>query len=98
MTHQNDLPATTGPTTVQQDALAAALGLLMPLGGGLLVMWGYAWLDVFGGIVGVAAVVFWGFWWYGKHQSFFPKDLRGGSVGGIAALTALFGLFFFLSL
>lgn len=86
------------PTTVQQDALAAALGLLMPLGGGLLVMWGYSWLGLFGGIVGGAAVVLWLLWWRGKHGAMFPKDLRGGTVGGLAALTALFGVFFFLSL
>lgn len=93
--HQENAPV---PTTVQQDALAAALGLLMPLGGGLLVMWGYSWLGVFGGVLGGAGVVFWALWWRGKHGVFFPKDLRGGTVGGLAALTALFGLFFFLSL
>lgn len=97
MTHPENLPVS-GPTTVQQDTLAAALGLLMPLGGGLLVMWGYAWLGVFGGILGAAGVAWWGFWWYGKHKTLFPKDLRGGQVGGVAALAALFGLFFFLAL
>ncbi|MEU6127826.1 hypothetical protein ABZ805_01525 [Saccharopolyspora sp. NPDC047091] len=97
MGDQENLPVP-GPTTVQQDTLAAALGLLLPLGGGLLVLWGYAWLGWFGAIVGGAGVAWWGFWWYGKHKTLFPKDLRGGQVGGLAVLTAVFGLFFFLAL
>ncbi|CAM00964.1 hypothetical protein A8924_2049 [Saccharopolyspora erythraea NRRL 2338] len=97
MTDAQNLPAA-GPTTVSQDMLAATLAALMPLGGGFLILWGYAWLDIFGAIVGAALAGGWAFWWRNKHRTFFPKDLRGGSVGGVAVLVALFGLFFFLAL
>lgn len=97
MTHLRPTPAE-GPTTVSQDLLAAALGALMPLGGGLLVLWLYTLMGIFGGIVGLGGAFAWGYWWHNKHQAFFPKDLRGGSVGGIAALVALLAALFFLSL
>lgn len=87
-----------GPTTVSQDFLAAALGALMPLGGGLLVLLLFTWMNAFGVILGLGGAAAWGYWWYNKHQAFFPKDLRGGSVGGIAALVALLAALFFLSL
>ena len=91
-------PANAVPTTVQQDLLAAGMGALMVLGAGLLMMFGYAWLDVFGVILGAGGAFAWGSWWRNKHEAFFPKDLRGGSVGGTAALVALVGLLFFLAL
>lgn len=86
------------PTTASQDLLAATLGALMALGGGLLVLFGWAWLGPFGVILGIGGAIWWGYWWYQKHQTFFPKDLRGGSVGGIAVLVALLGIFFVLAL
>ena len=98
MTHAQNVPANTGPTTPSQDVLAAALAALMPLGGGFLVFFGYAWIGAFGAILGAAGAGWWAYWWYNKHGAFFPKDLRGGSVGGIAALVALAGLCFFLAL
>ncbi|GAB3281574.1 hypothetical protein [Parasphingorhabdus pacifica] len=98
MTQPQNAPAKTGPTTVSQDVLAAVLAALMPLGGGLLVFFGYAWLDVFGALLGAGGAGWWAYWWYNKHQTFFPKDLRGSSVGGIAALAALAGVLFFLAL
>ncbi|KAA5826744.1 hypothetical protein ABT337_08450 [Saccharopolyspora hirsuta] len=85
------------PTTASQDALAATLAALMPLGGGLLVALGYSWLDIFGLILGAAGAAGWAFWWRNKHQAFFPKDLRGGSVGGIGALVALITVLLFIS-
>ncbi|GAA2799302.1 hypothetical protein [Saccharopolyspora taberi] len=97
MTEAQKAPAL-GPTSVSQDLLAAALAALMPLGGGFLALWGYAWLGIFGVILGLVAAGGWAFWWRNKHKTFFPKDLRGGSVAGIAVLVALFGLFFFLAL
>lgn len=87
-----------GPTSVSQDLLATLLAALMPLGGGFMVLLGYAWMGPFGSILGVGGAVAWGYWWFNKHQSFFPKDLRGGSVGGIAALVVVLGLLFFFSL
>jgi hypothetical protein len=93
-----EVPKTPVPTTVSQDALAAALAALMPLGAGLLVVLGYAWIGVFGAILGAIGAVAWAFWWRNKHQAFFPGDLRGGSVGGVAALIALIGLLFVLAL
>lgn len=98
MTQAQNLPATTGPTTVSQDVLAATLAALMPLGGGLLLFFGYAWLGPFGVVLGAAGAGGWAYWWYNKHRGFFPKDLRGGSVGGIAALVALVGVLFFIAL
>lgn len=92
------VPASAAPTTVRQDLLAAALGALMVLGGGLLLMFGYAWLEEFGVILGAGGAFAWGYWWRNKHEAFFPKDLRAGSVGGTAALVALVGLLFFLAL
>ncbi|MER7083399.1 hypothetical protein SAMN05421805_12282 [Saccharopolyspora antimicrobica] len=85
------------PTTAAQDALAATLAALMPLGGGLLVALGYAWLDVFGLILGLGGAIGWAFWWRNKHKTFFPKDLRGGSVGGIGALVAVIIVLLFIS-
>lgn len=85
------------PTTAAQDALAATLAALMPLGGGLLVALGYAWLDVFGLILGVGGAIGWAFWWRNKHKTFFPKTLRGGSVGGIGAIVALIIVLLFVS-
>ncbi len=86
------------PTTTSQDLLAAALGALMPLGAGLLMLLGWALLGVFGVILGIGGSFWWGYWWRTKHQAFFPTDLRGGSVGGIAVLVALVGIFFASSL
>ena len=98
MSHPDDAPAPTGPTTVQQDLLAAALAGLMPLGDGLLVLIGYVWLDIFGAILGIAGAVAWAVWWRNRRGSFFPKDLTGGSVGGIAALVGLLVVVFALTL
>lgn len=86
------------PTTTSQDLLAAALAALMPLGAGLLMLLGWALLGVFGVILGLGGSFWWGYWWRTKHQAFFPTDLRGGSVGGIAVLVALIGIFFASSL
>ena len=86
MAADQELPV---PTTVSQDALAAALAALMPLGAGLAVLLGIAWLGPLGGVLGGIGVVWWGFWWHNRHQAFFPEDLRASSVGGVAALVAL---------
>lgn len=86
------------PTTTSQDLLAAALAALMPLGAGLLMLLGWALLGAFGVILGIGGSFWWGYWWRTKHQAFFPTDLRGGSVGGIAVLVALVGIFFASSL
>jgi hypothetical protein len=88
----------TGPTTVSQDLLAAALGGLLPLGAGLLMMIGYLWIDVFGAILGAGAAAAWAFWWRKKHGTFFPKNLDGKSVGGIGVLVAVLALIFAVSL
>ncbi len=97
MTHAANAPVI-GPTTVSQDLLAATLAALMPLGGGLLVLLGYAWFEGFGAVLGAGGAIWWGYWWRNKHQTFFPKDLRGGSVGGIGFLVALIALLFVLAL
>jgi uncharacterized iron-regulated membrane protein len=97
MNQTRNVPAT-GPTTVSQDVLAAGLAALMPLGAGFLVMVGYLWVDIFGVILGLVAAAGWAFWWRRKREAFFPKDLRGGSVAGIAVLVAILGVIFALSL
>ncbi|GAA0540283.1 hypothetical protein GCM10011581_48720 [Saccharopolyspora subtropica] len=96
MTNAHNAPV--GPTTPAQDALAATMAALMPLGGGLLLMLGYAWLGIFGLVLGVAGAAGWAFHWRNKHGAFFPKDLRGGSVGGFGALVAIIGFLLFVSL
>jgi hypothetical protein len=98
MTHAQNTPVPAGPTTTSQDALAATLAALLPLGGGMLLMLGYAWIGIFGSILGVAAAVGWAFWWRNRHQAFFPKDLRGGSVGRVGVLVAIIGVLLFASL
>lgn len=95
--HRADEPLPV-PTTTSQDLLAAALGALMPLGAGLLMLLGWALMGVFGVILGIGGSFWWGYWWRNKHGAFFPTDLQGGSVGGIAALVALIGIFFASSL
>ncbi|MBE9373175.1 hypothetical protein IQ251_01805 [Saccharopolyspora sp. HNM0983] len=92
-------PAPSGPTTKSQDVLAGVFAGLLPLGGGLLVLAGWALLQsAFGAILGGIGAIAWAVWWRNKHQSFFPTHLQGGSVGGVAALTVLAGLVFWLSL
>ncbi|QIZ36640.1 hypothetical protein [Saccharopolyspora sp. ASAGF58] len=98
MTYAHNTPVPAGPTTTSQDALAATLAALMPLGGGLLVMLGYAWIGIFGAILGLAGAAGWAFWWRNKHKTFFPKDLRGGSVGGIGGIVAVIAFLLFVSL
>lgn len=98
MNEASHTPART-PTTVNQDVLAASLAALMPLGGGLLLVLGYVWVGVFGVILAAAGVGGWAYWWYGKNQQhWFPDDLRGGQVGGIAALVAIITVLLFLSI
>ncbi len=97
MTHSQNVPATTGPTTVSQDLLAAGMGALAVLGAGLLVLFGWAWLGFFGGLLGAGGAFATGAWWRNKHGVLFPKDLSGGAVGGAAALVALLTLFFFMA-
>jgi hypothetical protein len=98
MNHVVPNPSETGPTTVSQDLLAAALAALMPLGAGLLIMIGYAWFGAFGVILGAGAAGAWGYWWRTKHGAFFPKDLGGATVGGIAVLVAVLAVVFILIL
>ncbi|GAA2339700.1 hypothetical protein GCM10009854_15130 [Saccharopolyspora halophila] len=87
------------PTTTNQDVLAASLAALMPLGGGLLLVLGYVWVGAFGAVLAAAGVAGWAYWWYGKNQQrWFPADLRGGQVGGIAVLVAVITLLLFLSI
>ncbi|MER5394164.1 hypothetical protein [Saccharopolyspora sp. NPDC002686] len=93
----NQQAPTPVPTTAQQDALAATLAALMPLGGGVLVALFYAWMGAFGVVLGLGLAAGWAFWWRNKHQSFFPKDLRGGSVIGVGALVALVTILLFIA-
>lgn len=86
------------PTTTEQDLLAAALAALMPLGAGFLVLIAYLWMDVFGVILGLAGVAWWAYWWRKKRGAFFPKDLQGSSVTGMAVFVAVLGLIFALAL
>jgi hypothetical protein len=87
-----------GPTTVSQDLLAAALGALMTLGAGLLVLIGYFWLSAFGAVLGAAGAIAWGVWWRNKHGQFFPKALQGAFVVRIALLVGALTVVFFVSL
>lgn len=87
-----------GPTTVSQDLRAAALGALMTLGAGLLVLIGYFWLNVFGAFLGAAGAVAWGVWWRNKHGQFFPRDVQGGTVGRVALLVGALAIVFIASL
>lgn len=70
----------------------------MPLGAGFAVLVGYTALTVFGALLGAGGAVWWGYWWYQKHGAFFPRNLRGASVGGIAAIVAALGLLYMLLL
>lgn len=81
-----------GPTTRSQDLLAAALAALVVFGSGLLVMFGWAWTGPPGAFLGTAGAVVWLVWWRTQRGAFFPRDLAGGSVGGIAALVAIIGV------
>lgn len=81
-----------GPTTRSQDLLAAALAALVVFGSGLLVMFGWAWTGPPGAFLGAAGAVVWLVWWRTQRGAFFPRDLAGGSVGGIAALVAIIGV------
>lgn len=85
-------------TTKSQDLLAGGLAALLVLGAGLLIMLGWAVLGPFGAVLGGFGAVFWGAWWRGKHGAFFPRELAGGSVGGIAALVAITALCLYLAL
>lgn len=78
-----------GPTTASQDLLAAAVGALMPLGAGMLVLIGYFWFSAFGAILGAAGAVALGVWWRNKFGRFFPKDLQGGAVVRLAILVGV---------
>jgi hypothetical protein len=98
MTQAHNAPVPVGPTTTSQDALAATLAALLPLGGGMLIMLGYVWIGVFGGILGAAGAAGWAFWWRKKNKAFFPENLRGGSVGGIGALVAVITVLLFISI
>lgn len=91
--------ASSGPTTQSQDVLAGVFAAVLPLGGGLLVLAGWALFQgIFGAILGGIGAFAWAMWWRGKHGVFFPANLQGTAVGGVAALTAFAGLIFFLSL
>jgi hypothetical protein len=88
----------TGPTTVSQDVLAMVLAALMPVAAGLLLMLGFAWFSYFGAFLGAVGAIAGGAWWRNKHGAFFPKTLRAGSVGGIAALVAVIAVLFTFAL
>lgn len=87
-----------GPTTVSQDLLAAALGALMTLGAGLLVLIGYSWLSAFGAVLGAAGAIAWGAWWRNKYGRFFPKALQSATVVRLALLVGALALVFAVSL
>lgn len=86
------------PTTPSEDLLAAGLAALMVFGAGLLVLFGWAWLGPFGGFLGAVGAVAWFAWWRKARGAFFPRDLTGGSVGGVAVLVAIIGICFVLVL
>lgn len=86
------------PTTRSQDLLAGGLAALLVFGAGLLVMLGWAVLGGTGAVLGGIAAAIGGFWWRAKHEAFFPRDLSGGGVGGIAALVAIIALCFVIAL
>ncbi|MFC7344132.1 hypothetical protein [Saccharopolyspora griseoalba] len=99
MNEASRTPAPRTPTTTNQDVLAAALAALLPLGGGLLLVLGYAWLGWFGVVLAAVGDAGWGYWWYGKNeQRWFPESLRGGQVGGIAVLVAIITLLLFVTI
>ncbi|MCE7011940.1 hypothetical protein LWC34_55390 [Kibdelosporangium philippinense] len=61
------------------DFRVAVVGALMPFGLGLLVLVGYAWIGVFGVILGLLGALWWAVWWRRKHnKKFFPRDVEGG--------------------
>ena len=99
MNEASRTPATRMPTTVNQDVLAAALAALIPLGGGLLLVLGYAWMGWFGVVLAAVGDAGWGYWWYGKNdQRWFPAELRGGQVAGITVLVAIITLLLFVTI
>jgi hypothetical protein len=70
---RNSVSAGTG-----SDFRVAVLGTLMPLGLGMAVLVGYAWLEFFGAILAIGGAVWWAVWWRRKHGKFFPRDVQGG--------------------
>jgi hypothetical protein len=87
-----------GPTTRRQDLLAAALAALGVFGAGLLVMLGWAWMGVLGGLLGGLAAVLVANRWYKEHGTVFPRDLAPSAVGGLAAIDAIIGVLLVLTL
>lgn len=59
------------------DLRVASVGVMVPFLPGMLVLLGLMWLGGFGVVLGLAAAVWWGVWWYRKHDGFFPKDVQG---------------------
>lgn len=88
----------TGPTTTQQDLLAGALAALAVFGAGLLVMLGWAWLGVLGALLGGLAAVLVGNSWRKQRDALLPRDITGGTVGGLAAIDAIIGVLLVLAL
>ncbi|RSM78957.1 hypothetical protein DMH04_32270 [Kibdelosporangium aridum] len=84
-TQQNAVSAGTG-----SDFRVAALGAIMPFGLGMLVLVGYAWIGVFGIVLGLLGAVWWAVWWRRKHnKKFFPRDVEGGPYVLTLVLTVI---------
>lgn len=87
-----------GPTTRQQDLLAAALAALGVFGAGLLVMLGWSWMGVLGGLIGGFVAFLVANRWYNEHGTVFPRDLAASTVGGLAVIDAIIGVLLVLTL
>ncbi|SMD23268.1 hypothetical protein [Kibdelosporangium aridum] len=84
-TQQNAVSAGTG-----SDFRVATVGAIMPFGLGMLVLVGYAWIGVFGIILGLLGAVWWAVWWRRKHnKKFFPRDVEGGPFVLTLVLTVI---------
>ena len=79
---------------IGSDLRVASVGAMAPFIGGVAILLGYEWLDVFGVLCGIAVAIWWAVWWYRRNdESFFPRDVDGGAYAITIILTVGLGLF-----
>ncbi|TDP96122.1 hypothetical protein [Labedaea rhizosphaerae] len=79
---------------IGSDLKVASVAAMTPFIMGVAILLGWAWLDVFGVLLGIGGGIWWAVWWYKRNDDkFFPRDVAGGPYAITIVITVALLIF-----